>query len=159
MAWQFIAAMKLAMYQGAVWSSDILVLISTKTLAKFLTPSMSARNNRVRYLVFYASGCALLRTTCTHLILAQYISAVSKRLACVIPIPAGQTEHEGKHSHNQDANAFHFCEATYQHIQCLPSTCNLNLKQVIPSKNMKLVTGLCRGLNGLSKVPMEPYLK
>ncbi|KAJ3555965.1 hypothetical protein NM688_g2286 [Phlebia brevispora] len=36
---------------------------------------------------------------------------VSKRLPCVIPIPAGQTEHQGNHSHNQDANAFHFCEA------------------------------------------------
>ncbi|KAI1789535.1 hypothetical protein LXA43DRAFT_892776, partial [Ganoderma leucocontextum] len=35
---------------------------------------------------------------------------VSKRLPCVIPIPAGQVSHPGKHTHEIGPNPFHYCE-------------------------------------------------
>ncbi|CAL1701264.1 unnamed protein product [Somion occarium] len=35
----------------------------------------------------------------------------SRRLPCVIAVPAGQTEHHGKHLHSLEKSAFHFCEA------------------------------------------------
>ncbi|CAK5283767.1 unnamed protein product [Mycena citricolor] len=37
-------------------------------------------------------------------------SQVAKRLRCVHPIPAGERQHAGKHSHSTDPAPFHFCE-------------------------------------------------
>ncbi|KAM5540363.1 hypothetical protein V8D89_005821 [Ganoderma adspersum] len=40
----------------------------------------------------------------------QYTKVLSKRLPCVIAIPAGQVSHTGKHSHDMGPNPFHYCE-------------------------------------------------
>ncbi|KAF9531678.1 hypothetical protein CPB83DRAFT_848544 [Crepidotus variabilis] len=47
-------------------------------------------------------------------------SQVAKRLDCVIPIPAGEQGHQGKHSHTLDLMPFHFCEesCTYCGYYC-----------------------------------------
>ncbi|KAE9406917.1 hypothetical protein BT96DRAFT_954710 [Gymnopus androsaceus JB14] len=41
----------------------------------------------------------------------QYTKVSAKRLQCVIPIPAGNLEHQGAHTHSSARNAFHYCEA------------------------------------------------
>lgn len=46
---------------------------------------------------------SLLIFTVSHL--------VAKRLQCVIPIPGGEQEHTGPHSHSLDPSPFHFCES------------------------------------------------
>ncbi|KAF7308999.1 VWFA domain-containing protein [Mycena kentingensis (nom. inval.)] len=38
------------------------------------------------------------------------ILPVAKRRQCVFPIPPGQKVHEGRHSHSQDVDSFHYCE-------------------------------------------------
>ncbi|KDN38013.1 hypothetical protein RSAG8_09786, partial [Rhizoctonia solani AG-8 WAC10335] len=36
---------------------------------------------------------------------------VDRRLSCVIPIPPGELEHDGQHTHDTDEDVFHFCDA------------------------------------------------
>ncbi|CAE6496426.1 unnamed protein product, partial [Rhizoctonia solani] len=36
---------------------------------------------------------------------------VDRRLSCVIPIPPGELQHDGPHTHDTDEDVFHFCDA------------------------------------------------
>lgn len=55
------------------------------------------------------------------------VLSVAKRLPCVVPIPAGMVEHNGKHQHSRDKTVFHFCESKYApffwSLRCINMDC------------------------------------
>lgn len=59
----------------------------------------------------YSQGQTKGTSICGLLDVSTFCVLVAKHLQCIIPIPPGEIEHVGTHSHSLEDDVFHYCKS------------------------------------------------